>query len=88
MLYEVITDVWLQIRPGTDGALAYGMINVIISEGLHDREFVENWCSGFDALAEKVRPYTPAKVSDITWVPADRIVEAARMFAANRPGHT
>ncbi|MCB2074054.1 MAG: molybdopterin-dependent oxidoreductase [Novosphingobium sp.] len=81
-----MSDLWLQPRPGTDGALAYGMINVIISEGLHDADFVARWCTGFDELAEAVSGFTPERTSQITWVPADKIVEAARMFATNTPG--
>jgi anaerobic selenocysteine-containing dehydrogenase len=82
-----LADVWLQVRPGADGALAYGMINVIISEKLHDQDFVEKWCVGFDELAATVRPFTPEEVSKITWIPADKIVEAARLFATNKPAH-
>ncbi len=43
-------DIWLQLRPGTDGALALGMINYIISENIYDKEFVNKWCLGFDEL--------------------------------------
>ena len=82
-----MADIWLQIRPGTDGALAYGMINTIIAEGLYDKAFVEKWCTGFDELTEVVRPYTPEKVAGITWLKAEDIVAAARMFATNTPGH-
>lgn len=82
-----MADIWLQIRPGSDGALAYGMLNVIISENLHDAEFVAKWCNGFDELAEVVRPYTPEKVAEITWIPAEKIVAAARMFATSKPAH-
>ncbi len=82
-----MADIWLQIRPGSDGALAYGMLNVIISEGLHDADFVARWCTGFDVLADRVKPYTPEKVAEITWVPADKIIAAARMFATARPAH-
>lgn len=78
-------DIWLQLRPGTDCALAMGMINVIISEGLYDKEFVDKWCHGFDKLAERAQEYAPEKVADITWVPAEKIKEAARMYATNKP---
>jgi len=78
-------DLWLQIRPGTDDALALGMMNVIINEGLYDKEFVRDWCYGFDELREHVQQYPPEKVSAITWVPADKIIAAARMFARTRP---
>jgi len=76
----------IQPRPGSDSALALGMINVIISEGLWDKEFVDNWTSGFEELKERARPYTPEKVSEITWVPKEKIIQAARMFAIDTPG--
>lgn len=79
------SHLWLRVRPGTDGALAYGMLNVIISEGLHDKEFVEKWCLGFDRLEALVRQYSPARVEEITWVPAGKIVEAARLYATSKP---
>ena len=78
-------DLWLQIRPGTDLALALGMLNVIISEGLYEREFVERWCYGFEELRDRVRKYTPEKVAEITWIPAGDIREAARTYAAVKP---
>jgi anaerobic selenocysteine-containing dehydrogenase len=77
---------WLQIRPGTDAALALGMINVIINEGLWDKEFVEKWTYGFDKLAERAEEYTPERAAEITWLKADDIVKAARMFAVDTPG--
>jgi anaerobic selenocysteine-containing dehydrogenase len=77
---------WLQLRPGTDAALALAMINVIISEGLWDRDFVENWTFGFDKLKERVQEYTPERVAGITWLKANDIVTAARLFAIDTPG--
>jgi anaerobic selenocysteine-containing dehydrogenase len=77
---------WLQPRPGTDCALAMGMINYIINTGLYDKEFVENWTYGFDKLKERVAPYTPEKVSEITWVPQEKIIQAAELFAVDTPG--
>ncbi|MHB9149873.1 MAG: molybdopterin-containing oxidoreductase family protein [Thermoleophilia bacterium] len=76
---------WLQIRPGTDNALAMGMLNVIIQERLYDEEFVQRWTHGFDALRERVREYTPERVGEITWLPPEQVVEAARMYAASKP---
>ena len=78
-------DLHLQVRPGTDGALALGMMNVIISEKLYDGEFVEDWTVGFGKLVDLVKEYTPEKAADITWVPAELIREAARLYAANTP---
>jgi anaerobic selenocysteine-containing dehydrogenase len=81
-----MADIHLQLRPGTDGALALGMMNVIINEKLYDNEFVENWTTGFSELREYVQDFTPEEVEEITWVPSGKIVEAARMFASNTPG--
>lgn len=79
------SDYWLRLRPGTDGALALGMLNVIINEDLYDHEFVDNWCFGFDELKERVQDWTPARASEICWIPEGTIVEAARMYAKAKP---
>ncbi len=75
----------LQIRPGTDAALALGMLHVIINENLHDQEFVRKWTYGFDRLKERVQQYSPSTVAEITWAPKDTIIEAARYFARAKP---
>jgi len=76
---------WMQIRPGTDGALALGMLNVIINEKLYDEEFVRRWTHGFDELKKRVQDYPVEKVSEITWIPKDKILEASRRYAAAKP---
>jgi anaerobic selenocysteine-containing dehydrogenase len=81
-----MADIWLQVRPGTDGALAYGMLNVIIREKLYDADFVAKWCLGFDELCKVMEKYTPEKVAEITWIPAEKIIEAARTYATLKPG--
>jgi len=78
-------DIHAQLRPGTDCALALGLLQVIIEEQLYDKEFVEQWTVGFDKLKEHVKDYAPEKVSEITWVPADRIRQSARIYALNKP---
>jgi len=78
-------DIHARIRPGTDCALALGMLNVIIAEGLYDRAFVKQWTVGFDRLIEHVKEYSPEKVEAITWVQAETIRNMARMYASNRP---
>jgi len=78
-------EVWLQLRPGTDDALALAMLNVIIAEKLYDASFVARWTHGFDALADHVRPYTPEWAEPITWVSAEKIRAAARLFAEIKP---
>ncbi len=75
----------LQIRPGTDAALALAMLHVIIGEGLYDREFVSKWVHGFDQLKERVRDFTPDHAAQITWADKDKIVAAARMYAQAKP---
>lgn len=76
-----IADVWLRPRPGTDAALALAMINVMIGEGLYDREFVEKWCHGFDALCERARKFPPEVAEKLTGVAAADIVAATRHYA-------
>jgi anaerobic selenocysteine-containing dehydrogenase len=82
-----MADLWLRVRPGSDLALALAMINVIINEGLYDKDFVDKWTIGFDKLKIHVQDYPPEKAAKITWVPADLIVKAARLYATNKPGH-
>ena len=71
----------IPIRPGTDCALALGMLNVIISENLHDKEFVDKYTIGFDKLVEHIKQYPPERVEEITSVPAADIKRIARIFA-------
>jgi len=75
----------LQLRPGTDTALTLGFLNVIIRENLQDQEFIDKYCLGFEELKEHVKAYTPEKVSEITWVPAEDIRKVARLFATSKP---
>ena len=75
-------DQWIGIRPGTDGALALGMIHVIVTEGLYDEAFVRDWTLGFDALRDYVQEFTPENVEKITRVPEDTIYGLARSIAA------
>ncbi len=74
-------DIWLQLRPGTDAALALGMLNVIIKEELYDKNFVPKYIHGWDEFVERCKEYPLDKVSDITWIAAEKIQAAARMFA-------
>jgi anaerobic selenocysteine-containing dehydrogenase len=78
-------DHWLQLHPGTDGALALAMINAIISDNLVDREFVENYTTGFDRLVEHVRPFTPEWAASITRLSPEQIRSAARTYATTKP---
>jgi len=78
-------EIWLRIRPGTDDALALGIINTIIANDLYDKHFVENWTTGFDRLKEQVKTFTPSKTAEITWLDPDKIEKAAILYARSRP---
>jgi formylmethanofuran dehydrogenase subunit B len=75
---------WVAIRPGTDGALALGMINVLVEEELYDESFVENWTVGFEELKNYVQHFRPEVVEDITGVPAAKVIDLARRIARAR----
>ena len=78
-------DIFLQLRPGTDGALALGMLHVILNENLYDEEFVRKWTVGFEGLNKLVQEYPPERVEQITRVPADKIRQAAILYATSKP---
>jgi thiosulfate reductase/polysulfide reductase chain A len=78
-------DIWLQIRPGTDVALILAMLHVIIGEKLYDKPFVDRYCHGFNELSVRVREYPPERAEQLTWIPDEKIVEAARLFALTKP---
>ena len=71
----------LHQKPGTDIAWINGMIRLIVEEKLHDASFVEERTTGFEELKETVSGYTPEKVEDITGIPKELLVEAARTYA-------
>jgi anaerobic selenocysteine-containing dehydrogenase len=78
-------DIWVPIRPGTDGALALAMLHVIINENLYDADFVSKWCYGFDKLVPHIQKYTPEWAEPITGLPADQIREIARLYGTTKP---
>ena len=78
-------DIHLQLIPGTDGALALSMAQVIIEEDLYDKEFVEQYVYGFDEYKAYVQDFTPEKAEKITGVPKDMIRLAARTYAGEGP---
>lgn len=78
-------DVWLQLRPGSDGALALAMANVMFEEGLYDVDFCDKWVYGLDEYRAHVAEWTPERAEEVTWVPADKIRAAARLIAHNAP---
>ncbi len=78
-------DLFLQIRPGSDVALLMGMARVIVEEGLHNQQYIEERTENFEAFKESLSEFSLDFVSDITGVPEEKIVEAARMYAQNSP---
>lgn len=77
-------DLYLRIRPGTDGALALAMMNVIINENLYDSDFIGKYTIGFDRLVPHIQKYTPEWAEKITWVSAADTRKLARLFAKTR----
>ena len=78
-------DLWLRLRPGSDGALAMGMIKVIIEEKLYDEDFVSQWTLGFDQLKEHMASFSLEDVEGLTWIPQEQIREVARLYAQTKP---
>ena len=78
-------DIWVPVRPGTDCALAMSVLNYIITNDLYDHDFVENWCNGFDELAESLVDSTPEWASEITGIPVEQIEQIAEMMGTIKP---
>jgi len=78
-------DWYLPIHPGTDVALALGMMHVIIGENLYDADYVERYTSGFDELRQRAEQYSPERVAAITGIAGEDIVRLAREYATVRP---
>jgi formate dehydrogenase alpha subunit len=77
-------EIFLKMRPGTDIALLNGMANVIITEGLQNDEFIREKTDGFEAWKKSVHDFTPDHVEQITGVPREEVVKAARLYGASR----
>ena len=80
-----LADKHLFIHPGTDQALALGLAHVILGENLHDADYVARYTNGFDAYKELVRSYDPERVSAITGIAKEDVIELARAYATIRP---
>jgi len=78
-------DVFLQLKPGTNAALIQGMAKVILDEKLYDEEFIKNRTEGFEEYAEKINAIDLNEMAEITGVPAEKIAEAARIYAGSDP---
>jgi anaerobic selenocysteine-containing dehydrogenase len=78
-------DEWIAIRPGTDGALAMAMMNVIIGKNLQDSAYIKRYTLGFEALAARVASWTPQRAAAITGIRAQRIQALAVAYAGTKP---
>lgn len=78
-------NIWLRLRPGTDVALLMGMMRVIVEEGLEDKEFIAERCENYEAFLEALKDFEPGFVAEVTEVPWEKIVEAARLYATSKP---
>lgn len=76
---------WVPLRPGTDAAVALGMIHAIINEGWYDRDFVEKWTVGFEELKQHVAQYTPEWAESVSGVPKATLLDMARRYALDKP---
>jgi len=80
-----LADIAVQHRLGTDVALINGLMHIIIKEGWHDQEYIEERTEGFDELAAKVEEYTPDKVAEITGIEPETLRAIAEMYAKSKP---
>ena len=78
-------DLAIQPRPGTDGALALGIIREVIANGWYDQEWIDNWTYGFEDLRARVEEFTPERVAEICWIGPEQVREAARMMGTAGP---
>lgn len=80
-----LADLWIRIRPGTDGALAAGVLKVVIEEKLYDQDVVHNWTIGFEYLREELTKFSLDEVERLTWVPRNQIESFARLYTQTKP---
>ncbi|HUB51848.1 MAG TPA: molybdopterin-dependent oxidoreductase [Terracidiphilus sp.] len=80
-----LADWHIAIRPGTDAALALGMMHVILRDGLEDRAYIDEFTCGFHKLAERARDYTPCRVAESTGLTPAEVEQLAREYATTPP---
>jgi anaerobic selenocysteine-containing dehydrogenase len=73
------------INPGSDAALALGMMHVIVAEGLHDADYVARYTEGLEGLRERLKQWTPQRAAEVTGIAAEEIVKLAREYATTQP---
>lgn len=81
-------DLWIRPRPGSDVALAYGVINILIQNGAMDREFIEEWTLGFDQLRAEAAGWTLDRVERVTGVPGLELERLAEAYGGAKPSAT
>lgn len=81
-----LAHLWIKPRPGSDPVLAFGLLKVLIEEGLYDKEFIDKWTVGFDELRKEVEQFTLDDVERVTWVSKEHILQIARWFGTIKPG--
>lgn len=77
---QKLADIHLKLRPGTDGALAWGLAHLMVKNGWYDKEFVSQYVHGFDAYKAYAESFTPERTERITGVPAGQLLEVARLY--------
>lgn len=80
-----LADWFIPILPGTDGALALGIMHILFAENLVDEAFLKDYTVGYEELREHVKQYNPVLVSEITGVPTEDIYKLARMYGSTSP---
>jgi anaerobic selenocysteine-containing dehydrogenase len=79
------SDEHIAIMPGTDGALALGMMHIIVRDGMQDQDYIDKYTIGFDQLKTRLKEYSPGRVSEITGIPQDTIERITHEYTANSP---
>jgi len=80
-----VADWHIPINPGTDVALALGLIHIIVRDGLHDADYISRYAEGFDELQKRLPKYTPEKVSEWTGISVGDVERLAHEYATTRP---
>ncbi len=83
--FTEMADLWIKIKPAHDGALALGLMKVIVEEGLYDMDFIKNYCIGFDSLCEVLSKIDIQEMSKLSGISVDEIKEMARIYGKTKP---
>jgi anaerobic selenocysteine-containing dehydrogenase len=78
-------DMWIPLRPNSDGAFTLGVIKVMIEEKLYDKKYALNGTIGFDKLQEHIKTFTLDDVEQVTWVPKEKVIKFARLYGKSKP---